>query len=202
MEGEAGFKPNWPEVRPTIEEPLQEASTRFWKIARELERKKPDLFNPPSSEKYEQNRASLPWPLNQEGAGLYFRDPGGHKYEFQLKWDDEKGGNVVTLGYDFVKHGDRTLASDWEPQDPYYLLDFDNPEKVRSVYYERISGDDMFSYSEGYIVELDANSIPDPEKVEMKPATKGQWVISNDAIRLETILRNLKDYADSLPEPS
>lgn len=186
------------EQKSSLDSALQETSGKFWEITRELQRKKPELFNPPTSAAFEENRASLPWPLNQKGAGIYFREAGNHQYGFQIKWEDEKGVNIINLGFDWISDLGKDPASQYKPEDPYYLQDFDETKK-RNVYYERICGDEILTYANGKLSDFTAG-VPMTE-IPMREAAAGQWIISNDAIRLNTILDNLEKYAATLSNP-
>lgn len=184
------------EQRGSLDQVLSETSGRFYEIARDLQRKRPDLFNPPSRLSFDENRDTLPWPLNQKGAGLYFSNPGGKHYGFQIVWEDESGDtNQINLGTNWVD-GQGPAAS-YTPDQPSYLQDFDKT-KVRQVYYERIIGDEILSYQDGKIVDYKEGT---PRKdIEPKEATSEQWNSSKDAKRLNEILDGLKKYSDSLQD--
>ena len=178
--------PKPPEKDRSIEAELEKTYGKFSEAWKLLQARKPGVFSPATKEAYERERASLPWPLNQKDAALYMRLPGkGKNYGFELTWKDEEGiETAINLGHTVVQ----IKKEDEEGRDA---------EREPQMYYEEIHGDHVFNYASGFVVDYEIGT--PYQDIPLKTASAGQWVISNEALRLGAILDNLKKYADSLP---
>ncbi len=181
--------PKPPERDRSIEKELDTTFGAFRDVLKDLQQRNPGLFNPPTRDAYEANRASLPWPLDQKNAGLFFGfEEGAENDGLEITWEDENGEyNKIDLGHTKVRVKSDKLLHEEAPK---YIVE-------RQAFYERMQGERVLSYSNGYMSDFTLGTPPD--EIPMKTASSGQWVISNDNLRLERILEGLKQYSASLP---